>query len=173
MPPGPELYASLIRRSADDATDSHDSILDWRMASMKATEAFRDNGYSVARAAYRAVDNFFKVFEPRSEGTEGDHTQLLEKICMDAEHLSLIMRTAKDEYRVEMLACALDRPIAEYCHFSEDEAYYPSVSEVEQPDTIAYFICGVLVKLPYGNVEDVKVLEKAKAVIYSQPEKKA
>lgn len=169
---GLELYASLIRCSADVSTDSHASIIDWRMASMKATAAFRNDEYSLARAAYHAVVSFFEVFEPRGEGTEGGHMKLLEKICEDAEDLSLIMRTAKDEYRVDMLACALDRPIAEYCHLSEDEAYYPSVSEVEQPDTIAYFISGALVKLPYGNAEDVKVLEKAQAVVYSRPSKK-
>lgn len=135
------------------------------MASLKATSAFGNNWDSLACSAYNAVDSFFSIFEtPDAQATQG--AKLLEKICKDAAALSMMMRTANDEYCIDMMSSVLGTPASEWLEFAEEEVSYPVVSETQQSDTIAYFMTGALVKLPYGNAKDAKVLEKAQAAVY-------
>lgn len=89
----------------------------------------------------------------------------------NAYALSLIMRTVKDDYQVNMLARAVGEPIAAWDAAAEDEFNQPGTSKGEKPDTIAYFITGVLAKVPYDNPKDVKVLEKAQAVVFTGNDK--
>lgn len=161
------LYDSSIRHSANDSTDSHASVIDWRMASMKATAAFKDDATILARTAFNTVVSFFQIFETTdAKATQGK--KLLKNICKDAVALSMMMRNAKDEYCVDMLGHAMNKPASEWGELVEEEDSHPAAN-TEQPDTIAYFMTGALVKLPYGNAENIKVLEKAQAVVFSRP----
>lgn len=54
-------------------------------------------------------------------------------------------------------------PISSCEDFAEEEASQPARSQ--HPGSVAYYIHGALGKYPNGNVEDVKVLEKAQAVV--------
>lgn len=163
------LKAPLAWQVANVFADSHASIIDWRLATMKATAYFRDEESSLVSAAYNEIDRFFGVLQRRSDkAVEG--TQLLGKICKDAVDLSLMMRSAKDEYRVNVLPGAIGQPIEEW-ELAEDEVDYPALKESERPGTIAYIMTGALVKVPYRNAENLKVLEKAEAAVYSRPNK--
>lgn len=139
---------------------------------MNATAPFRSDGKSLADAAYVAIDEFFQIFQPLEAKAHHDGKELLKKICKDAVALSLLMRTAKDEYRIEVLSGSVDKPYADYEGRAEEEAYHPASSESQKTDTIAYIMTGALVKRPYDNVTDIKVLEKAQAIVYTRPEKK-
>ncbi|CAN8104681.1 unnamed protein product [Discula destructiva] len=150
--------------------DNHTRIVDWRLTTMKVMATISDDGNDLACAAYHAIQSFFAVFERRA-GKEAESVQALEKICKDAVALSLMMRTAKDEYRVDPLASAVGKPVADYMKLAEDEDVQPAISKAQKPDIIAYFITGALVKLPYDNPGDVKVLEKAQAVVYAASDK--
>lgn len=138
---------------------------------MKATAAFGNDPTILARTAYDAIDSFFQPFEI-SSAKAAQGAELLEKICKDAVDLSMMMRTAKDEYSVGMIGDAIGKPASEFEELAEEEALHPVVSKSEQLDTIAYFITGALVKFPYGNPKDMKVLEKAQAVVYGRPKDK-
>lgn len=140
---------------------------------MKATEPLRSDENCLARAAYDAVNDFFKVFEPLNEKAAAEGSKLLMKICKDAVALSLLMRTAKDEYRVEMLGSLLGNPVIECEKYAEDHASHPVFLEEDKPGTIAYFMIGALVKWSKGKGQSFVVLEKAQAVTYIQPGKKA
>lgn len=131
----------------------------------------RSDGHSLACAAYNAIETFFAIFEQRND-KKAEGSQLLEKICTDAVALSLMMRTVKDDYYVDMLARAVGDPITAWDSTAEDEFNQPAILKGEKPDTIAYFITGALAKVPYDNPEDVKVLEKAQAVVFTGNDKK-
>lgn len=141
------------------------------MASMKATATLKDDENMLAQAAYDAIESFFSIFStPREKIDQG--AELLKKICDDAVALCLMMRTAKDEYRVDMLSRAVGKPVSKFDKVADDDFYYPVVLEDEVPNTIAYFVSGALIKIPYENTQDRKILEKAQAAIYNVPHKK-
>lgn len=89
---------------------------------------------------------------------------MLERICHDAVDLSLMMRSAKDEYLVESAYSVMGKPISECDKFAEEEASQPARSQ--HPESVAYYIHGALTKLPNGNINDKKILEKAQVVVY-------
>lgn len=149
---------------ANVSTDHYSSMIDWRIATMKVTAGLDKDKYHTARSLARGIWEFFEVFEFRSDKSVADGKRRLEKICNDAVDLSLMMRNAKDEYVVESALGVVGMPISECEDFAEEEASQPARSE--HPGSIAYYTHGVLTKLPNGNAQDKKVLEKAQAVVY-------
>ncbi|KAJ4387859.1 hypothetical protein N0V93_008462 [Gnomoniopsis smithogilvyi] len=144
--------------------DHHGSIIDWRIATMNATTGLRQGKYRRARIVQRSLWQFFQMFETRTDKSATEGARLLEKICNDAADLNLMMRNAKDEYLIAALPHIVGQPISEHEDVVEEEASQPARSQ--HPETVAYLITGALMKRPYGNLEDIKVLEKAQAVVY-------
>lgn len=155
---------SLVQPKSNEASDRHKSIIDWRIATMKVTAGLNKDKYQIARSLAREIWNFFQVFDFRSDKSAVEGKRLLEKICNDAVDLSLMMRHAKDEYLVESALGTVGMPISRYGEFAEEEASQPA--HWHHRGTIAFYIHGVLTKLPNGNVKDKKILEKAQAVVY-------
>lgn len=136
------------------------------MATMKATADFDQDKYHKARTVERDIWSFFNIFDFKSESTADEGKRMLEKICNDAVDLNMMMRNAKDEYFVRMMSGTSGRSIS-LCddqEFAEEEASQPIRSQ--HPGSVAYYIHGALAKHPNGNLGDVKVLEKAQAVVY-------
>lgn len=157
-------FLSLVQQKSNESSDRRSSIIDWRIATMKVTAGLDKDKYHKARSLARGIWEFFEVFDFRSDKSVVDGKRMLEKICYDAVDLSLMMRNAKDEYLVESDLGVVGMPISSCEDFAEEEASQPARSV--NPGSIAFYVHGVLVKLPNGNVKDKKVLEKAQAVVY-------
>lgn len=149
---------------SNELSDRCNSIIDWRIATMKVAEGLDKDKYRKVRSLERLIWGLFEVFDFRSDKAAAEGKRMLEKICHDAVDLSLMMRNAKDEYVVESALGVVGMPISRCEDFAEEEASQPARSE--HPGSIAYYTHGALAKLPNGNVKDKKVLEKAQAVVF-------
>lgn len=150
--------------------ESHGMLIDWRIATMKVTEPFRDDQRSVSlaesRNAHRHIWNFLNIFATNGAQAEKKGEEMLEQICNDAVDLSMLMRKAKDDLYVDSMESAIGRPISEWESFVEEEASEAVDSSDKKPQTIAYIITEALMKHPKENPQEKKVLEKAQAVVY-------
>ncbi|KAJ4422618.1 hypothetical protein N0V82_002737 [Gnomoniopsis sp. IMI 355080] len=151
--------------------DRFASAVDWRIATMKATAHLRKDKYRLSRAAQREVWSCFQILHPRNDKSAEEGKQLLAKICNDAVDLSLMMRSAKDEYIIDFMDDTIGQSISQYDDLVEEEASQPALAQ-HPAETVATIIAGVLAKRPNGNLNGLLVLEKAQAVVYSEPKKK-
>lgn len=157
---------SQSRWTSNELADVHTSLADWRLATMKATSVLRGDGDVLARAAREAIESFFEIYEPKSATEINEQAQLLQKLCKDAVDLNMMMRSAKDEYLVKVPHESVGKPISDCENIAEEESSHPGRYYNGKPGTIAYFITGALIKKPYDNPADVKVLEMAQAAVY-------
>lgn len=145
---------------------SHGLLVDWRITTMKATEPFRDNQHSLSCATQLIIWDFLSILETNSPEAEEKGKQMLAQICNDAVDLSLMMRKAKDQYFVDMMPMAEGTFISDHENSIDEEAHEVPGSKENVPQSIAYIIAGALVKCPKENLQEIKVLEKAQAVVY-------
>lgn len=140
--------------------------MDWRIATMKATEHIRDDKRALARDTQRHIWSFLGPLQTNGPEAETRGKKMLEQICNDAFDLSLMMRKAKDYIYVNRTIAAKGEPISEYDSVIEEEASEPAGSNNEKPQAIAYMLAGALLKHPKDSPNDTIVLEKAQAVVY-------
>lgn len=132
---------------------------------MKATEPLRDNGKSLSLLAQDTIWTFFKVVELRAAGAEQRGKEKLQKVCDQAVELSLMMRNARDELSV-YFPKADGQPASQWEHII-DEGSAASADSIHQRGHIAYVYAGALVKFLKEKPNEMLVLEKAEAVVYS------
>lgn len=138
---------------------------------MKSTTSLRNDKDDHAKRAHSAIVEFFDILQPRSDEAKTEGLKLLEQICKNAMELSLMMRSAKDEYIVYSPPF-LGQLISGHEDLIEEEDFYPATKPMHIPGTIKYYITDALIKYPYGSTKDMIVLQKAQAVVYSVPDKK-
>ncbi|KUI61321.1 hypothetical protein VP1G_08475 [Cytospora mali] len=140
-------------------------LIDWRIATMKATEHFRDDKQYLPLAAKGQIWDFFSVLQTNGPAAEEKGRQMLEQICTDAADLTLLMRKAKDHLYINGFFTTGGELVSEYDSYIEEEAS-EAAGSTNKPQTIAYVLFGALVKNPKENPKDIRVLEKAQVVVY-------
>lgn len=132
---------------------------------MKAMESLRDDSQSLSLLAQDRIWTFFQVLELRAPGTEQKGKEKLQKICDQAVELSLMMRNARDEISI-YFANSHGIPASEWEHLIDEGTAVPADS-THQSGHIAYLYAGALVKYTKEKPNDMQVLERAEAVVYS------
>lgn len=140
-------------------------VMEWRSASLKATECFRGSGRVLSRETQNQIWDFFGPIQTKTPVAEQTGRKKLEEICDAAVDLSRIIRQLKDSFWVDDMRRAVGKPISEWDQYVEEMASVAAGRE-NQPGTIAYVIVGALVKNPRENLEKVLVLEKAEVGVY-------
>ncbi|KAG8162544.1 hypothetical protein KVR01_008309 [Diaporthe batatas] len=145
--------------------DDRQRILEWRDATFKVTESFRDNGSQLALDAQHDIWDFFSVIDVRDAAAERAGQKKLKEICENAAELSVMIRQLKDYFNIDNLASTLGKPVSEFEEWAEEFACVPAPAGC-QPGTIAYVIHGALMKSPKENLERVLVLQKALVAVF-------
>lgn len=91
--------------------------------------------------------------------------QRLQTICDEAVELSMMMRQAKDDILVDNCENAVGSPISDHEVVLEEATSAKSVT-FGRRGTVAYVICGALVKKPKDDLREYIVLEKAEVAVY-------
>lgn len=139
--------------------------MDWRIASLKATEIFRDDGHRLSLTLQEQIWKLFSALELMDATAEEAGKKKLEAVCDSAVELHLMLRRLKDSFWVDALQRAVDQPISEWGELAEQMAQVQAI-DGKQPGTIAYVIAGALVKSPKENLGKSLVLEKAEVAVY-------
>ncbi|KAI7775463.1 hypothetical protein LA080_006795 [Diaporthe eres] len=140
-------------------------LMEWRNASFKATEDFRDNGGRLSRNTQSKIWRFLGPLQMVDPAAEGVGIKKLETVCDAAVDLSLTIRQLQDNFWVDDMQAAVHQPLSEWDKFTEEVEAVPA-GDGKQPGTIAYVIAGALIKNPKENLEMVLVLEKAEVAVY-------
>lgn len=147
--------------------ENRDLVMEWRAATMKVTDHFRDDQRSLSRHYQGLIWEFFEVFETNGPEAEEKGKAMLEQLCNDATDLSLLMRKAKDQFFVQHMHETVGKLISEYEATVEEEVSEPIGSRDLQAQTVAYILAGALVKVSKENPKENQVLEPAQAVVYN------
>lgn len=89
----------------------------------------------------------------------------LQTICDEAVELSMMIRQAKDYIVVANCEHAVGEPLSDYDGVM-DEVTFAKADDSHKRGTIAYVICGALVKQSKEDPGQVIVLEKAEVAVY-------
>lgn len=146
--------------------ESLNVLMDWRIATMKVTERFRDDKRSLSRIIQNDIWNSLSIFETNGPDAENRGIQMLEQICNDAVDLSMLMRKAKDHLYIDDMSGFVGKPMSECESVVDEEASEAVGSTGHKTNTIAYVLTGALMKNPRDNPQETKVLEKAQVAVY-------
>ncbi|KAH8777340.1 hypothetical protein F5883DRAFT_613741 [Diaporthe sp. PMI_573] len=141
-------------------------ITEWRNATFKATESFRDNGQQLSSNTQKAIWAFLSPLHLKSAVAEQNGKKMLKVICDNATELSLMIRQLQDEFSVDEMDGAVGKPISKWSELAEDIASVPAPTGAHS-GTIAYVVTGALIKNPKEHFEQFIVLEKAEVAVYA------
>lgn len=140
-------------------------VIEWRVATFKATERVRDNGRRLSSAVQDYIWDLFSLLEMKDQTAEQSGRTKLKAVCDNAVELSLMIRQLKDDFKVDSLAGAVGKPISQWDRMAEDVLSVPARFGGER-GTIAYVITGALIKSPKEDLEKDLPLEKAQVAVY-------
>lgn len=146
-------------------SEDRTQVIEWRVATFKATERFRDNGRCLSSSVQDCIWSFLSPLQTRDEASEQSGRTKVKAACDNAVELSLMIRQLKDDFKVDDLAGAVGKPISQWDGIAEDVLSVPARLG-GQPGTIAYVITGALIKSPRENPEKDLPLEKAQVAVY-------
>lgn len=140
-------------------------ITEWRNATFKVTEIYRDDGRHLSSALQHQIWSFLDPVQTKGSAAEENGRKRLETACDMAVELGFMIRQMKDNFLVDNLSHAIDEPLSLWEELAE-EVEEVEVDKYHRPGTIAYVIMGALVKNPQETLDKVLVLEKAEVGVY-------
>ncbi|KAG6355051.1 hypothetical protein INS49_004132 [Diaporthe citri] len=162
---GQLLLSAERELSKISSKENRKEIMQWRNATFKATEAFRNDGHRMSFATQKEIWNILAPLQPKNADAEQNGKKKLKAICDNAVELSLMIRQLKDDFRVYDLAGAVGQRVSKCEEFAE-EIESVATENGRQSGTIAYVIMGALAKKPQENLDQNLVLEKAEVAVY-------
>lgn len=157
-----------------------DAVGQWRRATLACVDFLKISEGTSDRVA----NEILRFMSPLviKDATEQQVTDLLKtirKACREAFELRMMMRRARDNYRVDMPrtprepsptdgpGAATSILLSRWGHMAEP-LYVEGGKHLQATDVIAYTICGALIKAPEANANDTRVLEKAHVTLFGE-----